>query len=77
MSTKDDTISKVYHDMGGYGSITRTLKEAKEIDPTIKEADVRNGKTKTYKERQFYVVTIPLLLLKPNRNIRLIYLRCQ
>ena len=44
MSTKDDTISKVYHDMGGCGSIARTLKEAKQIDPTIKEADIRKWK---------------------------------
>ena len=44
MSDKDDTISKVYYDMGGYGSITRTLKEAREIDPSIKEIDVKKWK---------------------------------
>ena len=44
MSTKDGIISKTYYDMGGYGSITRTLKEVREIDPSIKEIDVKNWK---------------------------------
>ena len=41
---KNDIISKVYYDFGGYGSIKRTLAEAREIDPTIKEQDVKDWK---------------------------------
>jgi len=51
MSTKDDTISKVYYDMGGYGSISRTLKEAREIDPSIKEIDVKKWKDKNLQRK--------------------------
>ena len=45
--SKNDIISKVYYDFGGYGSIKRTLTEAMEIDPTIKEQDVKDWKGKT------------------------------
>ena len=51
MSTKDEIISKTYHDMGGYGSIARTLKEAKELDPTTKEADVKNWKDRNLQRK--------------------------
>ena len=51
MSTKDEIISKTYYDFGGYGSIARTLKEAREIDPTIKEADVKTWKDKNLQRK--------------------------
>ena len=51
MSTKDEIISKTYYDMGGYVSITRTLKEAREIDPSIKEIDVKNWKDKNLQRK--------------------------
>ena len=51
MSTKDEIISKTYYDFGGYGSIARTLKEAREIDPTIKEIDVKTWKDKNLQRK--------------------------
>jgi len=39
---KNDTISKVYFDPAGYGSINTTLKDAKQIDKTITLQDVKN-----------------------------------
>ena len=51
MSTKDEIISKTYYDMGGYGSISRTLKEAREIDPSIKEIDVKKWKDKNLQRK--------------------------
>ena len=51
MSTKDEIISKTYYDFGGYGSIARTLKEAREIDPTIKEIDVKKWKDKNLQRK--------------------------
>ena len=51
MNTKDEIISKTYYDMGGYGSISRTLEEAKEIDPTIKEADVRKWRERNLQRK--------------------------
>ena len=51
MSAKDEIISKTYYDFGGYGSIARTLKEAREIDPTIKEIDVKTWKDKNLQRK--------------------------
>ena len=51
MSTKDEIISKTYYDFGGYGSIARTLKEAREIDPSIKEIDVKTWKDKNLQRK--------------------------
>ena len=36
MTDKEATISKVYHDPAGFGSITNTLRDAQAIDKTIK-----------------------------------------
>ena len=41
-ASKEDTIKKVYYEH--FGSIKRTLKEAREIDPTIKEKDIKAWK---------------------------------
>jgi hypothetical protein len=42
--TKDEIISKIYHDPAGYGSIQETLKEARVIDKSITLEDVKKWK---------------------------------
>ena len=37
----DDVIKKVYHYLGGVGSIQSTFKDAKAKDPSIKLSDVQ------------------------------------
>ena len=37
-------IDKVYYESGALGSIKRTLADAREKDPTIKEAEVKKWK---------------------------------
>ena len=51
MSAKDEIISKTYYDFGGYGSIARTLKEAREIDPSIKAADIQSWKERNLQRK--------------------------
>ncbi len=46
---KDDTIKKIYYD--SFGSIKRTLKEAKAIDPTIKEKDIKAWKDRNLQRK--------------------------
>ena len=41
MQNKQGTIKKIYYDLAGYGSMNRTLKDAREIDLTIKMSDVK------------------------------------
>ena len=41
MSNKNEIISKVYHDLSGYGSMNETAKDAKAIDNTITFKDVK------------------------------------
>ena len=41
--SKNDTISKIYYEH--FGSIKRTLKEAREINPDIKEKDIKAWKS--------------------------------
>ena len=38
---KEYIISRVYNDLSGFGSLTQTLQDAREIDPSIKLDDVR------------------------------------
>ena len=40
--TNEDTISKVYNDLSGFGSLKQTLADAKEVDPSIKLDDAKN-----------------------------------
>ena len=41
-SSSDGVLRKVYYDLKtGFGSIDRTHKAAREIDPNIKKADVK------------------------------------
>ena len=40
---KEDTISRVYNDLSGLGSLKQTLADSREEDPSIKLDDVRNG----------------------------------
>ena len=51
MATKDAIIKKVYYDSGALGSIKRTLKEAREIDPSIKEKDVKSWKDRNIQRK--------------------------
>ena len=45
--SKQDTISKVYNDLAGYGSLQQTLQDAREVDPSIRLDDVRQWMTET------------------------------
>ena len=51
MAAKDAIIKRVYFDSGALGSIKRTLKEAREIDPSIKEKDVKSWKDRNIQRR--------------------------
>ena len=51
MQAKDAIIKRVYYDSGALGSIKRTLKEAREIDPSIKEADVKSWKDRNIQRK--------------------------
>ena len=38
---KQDTVSRVYNDLSGFGLLEQTLQDAEEVDPSIKLDDVR------------------------------------
>ena len=40
--SKNEIISKIYNDPSGFGSVKKTLDEAKQIDKTITIDDVKN-----------------------------------
>ena len=40
MGEKEKTISKIYYDLAGYGSMKDTYKEAKQKDPSITYQDI-------------------------------------
>ena len=46
MASKDETISKIYHEF--YGSINNTYADAKKIDKTITLKDVKNWFDKSF-----------------------------
>ena len=48
---KNAIIKQVYYDSGALGSIKRTLKEAREIDPSIKEKDVKSWKDRNIQRK--------------------------
>ena len=39
--SKEETIAKVYYDFGGFGSIAKTLADARKIDPSITQKNVQ------------------------------------
>ena len=45
-NNKAETISKVYNDLSGFGSIQQTFQEARKLDKTITLDDVKNWKAK-------------------------------
>ena len=45
-NNKDQTISKIYNDLSGFGSIKQTFEEARQIDKTITLNDVKEWKEK-------------------------------
>jgi len=49
MTSKEETIRKVYYDPAGFGSIKNTLKDARKHDQTITEEDVK----KWFKKQDF------------------------
>ena len=51
MEAKDAIIKKVYYDSGALGSIKRTLQEARELDPSIKEKDVKSWKDRNIQRK--------------------------
>ena len=49
---KDQIIEKVYYDPAGYGSISKTLKDSQEYDPTITYEDVRKWKDSNLEKKR-------------------------
>ena len=45
-NTKEETISKIYNDLSGFGSIKQTFEEARKKDKTITLNDVKAWKEK-------------------------------
>ena len=45
-TNKDETISNIYNDLSGFGSIKQTFEEARQIDKTITLNDVKEWKEK-------------------------------
>ena len=77
MEAKDAIIRQAYYDSGALGSIKRTLQEAREIDPSIKEADVKSWKDRNIQRKKASKDSIVLLHPLLKKNIKWIYLRCQ
>ena len=63
MAAKDAIIKRVYFDSGALGSIKRTLKEAKEIDPSIKEKDVKSWKDRNI-QRKIRFLRLAIILIR-------------
>ena len=49
---KDTTVTPVYNDPAGYGSLNQTLSDARETDPSAKMDDVRQWVEKHTKRKQ-------------------------
>ena len=52
MSSKQDTIGKIYFDRSGYGSKQTTLRDAKEKDKTITMRDVEEFFKKNVEQKK-------------------------
>ena len=50
--TKDETISKIYYDEAGYGSVKQTFLEARQKDPKITYEDVKNWLHKEVEQKK-------------------------
>ena len=50
--TKDNVISSVYYDRGGFGSMQKTLQDAKTKDKTMKLDDVKRWFTKNVEQKK-------------------------
>ena len=48
---KEDTISKVYNVLSGFGSLKHTLADAREVGPSIKLDDVRQWMEESTKRK--------------------------
>ena len=51
MEAKDAIIKEVYYDSGALGSIKRTLQDAQQINPDIKEKDVKSWKDRNIQKK--------------------------
>ena len=49
--SKNEIISKIYNDPSGFGSIKKTLDEAKQVDESITTDDVKDWFRKTVEEK--------------------------
>ena len=52
MSSKQDVIHDVYYDRAGFGSLKKTLDEARKKDPSIRMEDVKQFFSKNVEERR-------------------------
>ena len=50
--TKQDTISSVYNDLSGVGSLKQALADEREVDPSIRLDDVRQWMEENTKRKQ-------------------------
>ena len=44
VNTEEETISKIYNDLSGFGSIQQTFQEARKLDKTITMNDIKDWK---------------------------------
>ena len=51
---KNDIINKIYFEKSGYGSMQNTLKDAKQVDKTIKLEDVKTWFTANVEQQTKY-----------------------
>ena len=50
--SKQDSISRVYNDLSGFGSLKQTLADSREVDDTIRIDDVRQWMEENTKRKQ-------------------------
>ena len=70
---KSDTISKVYNDPAGFGSMSTTLKDARKRDKTITIGHVKEWFSKNVEKKQDTEVIIHSLPKRLTKNFRSIY----
>ena len=67
MEAKNAIIQKVYYE--SFGSIKQVLQDAKAIDPTIKQQDIKTWKDRTL-HRKINLKGIAVLHPSPKKNIK-------
>ena len=61
MTDKEATISKVYHDPAGFGSINNTVRDAQAIDKTIKIHHVKEFSKNNVQQKTAYEISACLV----------------